>query len=157
MTIVGWLGLLRHRCAALPPTPGPPSPPPPEALSPYATLPPCRRCCYLISFLHPPPHCSALIKKAMTKKKRFTLILSAKMRLSPPQFRKKSRFSDQWPARVSILENSRDFFLKFHFYFTFTSRSWFPVISISLSFLEKSEKGKKNSREKSEIFWHQVS
>ena len=37
-------------------------------------------------------------------------------------------------------EFSRLFLLKFHFYFTFTSRSWFPVISISLSFLEKSER-----------------
>ena len=50
------------------------------------------------------------------------------MRLSPPQFRKKSRFSDQWPARVSILENSRDFF------WNFTSRS--RVIFISLSLLD---------------------
>ena len=39
----------------------------------------------------------------------------------------------QWPARVSILENSRDFFWKF------TSRSRFWVIWFSLSLLEKSE------------------
>ena len=47
--------------------------------------------------------------------------------------------------------DSREFsriFLKFHFsisshfYFTFTSRSRFPVIFISLSFLEKSERDK---------------
>ena len=67
--------------------------------------------------------------------------------------------------------DSREFsriFLKFHFsilisshfYFTFTSRSRFPIISISLSFLEKSERKKKFhpffSTKKSEI-WHQVS
>ena len=39
----------------------------------------------------------------------------------------------QWPARVSILENSRFFFWKF------TSRSRFWVIWFSLSLLEKSE------------------
>ena len=50
----------------------------------------------------------------------------------------------------SALRESRfsRFFLKFHFsisshfYFTFTSRSRFPVIFISLSFLEKSERDK---------------
>ena len=44
--------------------------------------------------------------------------------------------------------DSRDFFFKFHFsisshfYFIFTSRSRFPVISFSLSFFEKSEREK---------------
>ena len=55
----------------------------------------------------------------------------------------------QWPARVSILK-----------IFFEISRSQFPVISISLSFLEKSEREKNftpfSRRKKSEI-WHQVS
>ena len=44
-----------------------------------------------------------------------------------------SRFVFKFQISISILSN---------FYFTFTSRSWFPVIFISLSFLEKSERDK---------------
>ena len=48
--------------------------------------------------------------------------------------------SDLRESRFSRIFLKFHFSISSHFYFTFTSRSRFPVISISLSFLEKSER-----------------